>query len=321
MTQLTTYPRGWFVVAFSSEIPPLGREVAAVLRRAARRVPGRGRRGPRARRLLRAHGGGPRRRGRRGRRLDPLPFPRLALLRDGRVRRDPIREEDPAEGAAARLDRARGQRRRPRLARRARREPRLRDPASSPTSARPTGPPWNTFYYAIKTHPREIVENIADRAHFPSVHLTEIDEFEFSVEGHTATQQVKGRARLPAAASTTSPRATTYHGPGYLVMRMIGMMQNYMIVAHTPVDTVNLELRMGVMLKNVAEPGRWTESRRALHGEPEVRLRGRHQRSGRTSSIARSRCSATATGPITQLRRWYRQFYATREERLAEQRA
>ena len=169
-------------------------------------------------------------------------------------------------------------------------------------------------------HPREIVENLADRAHFPSVHQTEIDDFEFSVDGHMATQRVKGRALLPGGGVDRFGSTTTYHGPGLLLMRMGGVMQNYMIVAHTPVDSMSLELRMGVMLKNVAA---------ATEMERLVALYMKNLKAGFEDDIRIWENKlyrdvpvlCDGDGPITQLRRWYRQFYVAREQPLAEQRA
>src|SRR5579863_2230113 len=109
--------------------------------------------------------------------------------------------------------------------------------------------PWSKSRYHIKTHPREIVDNLADKAHFAFVHNTAIDEFEFSVDGHTATQRVKGRAFMASGGVDPFSSTTTYYGPGYLMMRMDGLMQNYMLFAHTPVGENQLDLRMAVMLK------------------------------------------------------------------------
>ena len=171
---------------------------------------------------------------------------------------------------------------------------------------------WNTSHYAIRTHPREIVENLADRAHFPSVHRTDIDEFEFTVAGHTATQRVKGRAQLPGGGVDAFASSTTYHGPGYLLMRMSGLMQNYMLVAHTPVDAGSLELRLGVMLKNVAG-GAEMEKITSIYMtnlkagfEDDIRIW--ENKLYRDVPVL-----CDGDGPITQLRRWYRQFYVAPE--------
>src|SRR5262249_9508497 len=46
--------------------------------------------------------------------------------------------------------------------------------------------PWSEFMYSIKTHPREIIENIADKGLFPAVHRTEIQEFSVTIDRHMA---------------------------------------------------------------------------------------------------------------------------------------
>jgi 3-ketosteroid 9alpha-monooxygenase subunit A len=168
--------------------------------------------------------------------------------------------------------------------------------------------PWTTNFYHIKTHPREIVENIADRAHFPRVHSTEIDEFEFGVSGHMATQRVAGRAMLPDGGVDNFRSSTTYHGPGYLLMRMDGALQNYMIVAHTPIDHGSLDLRMGVMLKIVGDRqktegyvARYMDNLKAGF-EDDIRI-------WENKLYREQPVLCDGDGPISQLRRWYRQFY------------
>jgi 3-ketosteroid 9alpha-monooxygenase subunit A len=169
--------------------------------------------------------------------------------------------------------------------------------------------PWATSFYRIKTHPREIVENLADRAHFPRVHSTSVDEFSFDVAGHTATQVVKGRAHLPGGGVDQFQSSTTYHGPGYLLMRMDGALQNYMLVAHIPVEQNELELRMGVMLKIVGGDKGRTEGYVAKYMENlkagfEDDIRIWENKLYRETPVL-----CDGDGPITQLRRWYRQFY------------
>lgn len=168
--------------------------------------------------------------------------------------------------------------------------------------------PWNTFLYHVKTHPREIVDNLADRAHFPSVHQTEIDEFDFGVEGHRAWQKVKGRSFLASGGVDRFSSLTTYHGPGYLLMRMNGAMQNYMLVAHTPIDEKHLDLRLAVTLKIVGDRAK-TEGIVGLYMsnlksgfEDDLRI-WEHKVYVDPPALC------DGDGPIGRLRRWYRQFY------------
>jgi 3-ketosteroid 9alpha-monooxygenase subunit A len=170
--------------------------------------------------------------------------------------------------------------------------------------------PWSTFKYHVKTHPREIVDNLADRTHFPAVHRTEIDGFDFGVEGHRAWQKVQGRALLPDGGVDNFSSMTTYHGPGYLLMRMDGALQNYMLVAHTPIDEGNLDLRLAVTLKIVGDRkrtegyvGRYLANLKAGF-EDDLHI-WEHK------VYVDPPMLADGDGPVGQLRRWYRQFYAS----------
>jgi 3-ketosteroid 9alpha-monooxygenase subunit A len=172
--------------------------------------------------------------------------------------------------------------------------------------------PWTTKIYRVKTHPREIVENLADRAHFPRVHATEIEDFAFEVNGHTATQRVKGKAILPGGGADNFSSVTTYHGPAYLLMRMSGIFDNYMLVAHTPINNGELDLRLGVSLK-LAGDRKKTEAlvqiyMNNLKSGFEDDLRIWENKLYRETPVL-----CDGDGPITQLRRWYRQFYVAPE--------
>lgn len=177
--------------------------------------------------------------------------------------------------------------------------------------------PWITHTYRVATHPREIVDNLADRAHFPEVHKTEIDEFSFDIEGPRATQKAKGRALLPGGGVDKFSSTTTYHGPGYLLMRMDGALKNYMLIVHTPIDENTLDLRLLVMLKIVGDRAT-TEgyvsqymSNLKLGFEDDMKI-WEHK----VYRDAPMLCEGD--GPIGRLRRWYRQFYETADLAPAE---
>jgi 3-ketosteroid 9alpha-monooxygenase subunit A len=169
--------------------------------------------------------------------------------------------------------------------------------------------PWATSEYFIKTHPREVVENLADKTHFPRVHNTTIDEFGFVEEGHKATQTVKGRAFFEGGEKVDPfGSSTTYHGPGYLLMRMDGLLSNYMLLGHTPVEGNLLHLRMAVTLKIVG-------SKEKTAGYVGAYLK--NLKEGFEDDIKiwenkiyhRTPLIVEGDGPIGKLRRWYHQFY------------
>ncbi len=168
--------------------------------------------------------------------------------------------------------------------------------------------PWVTAIYHVKTHPREIVDNLADKAHFAYVHGTAIDDFSFEVEGRRAVQKAKGRAFLPGGGVDHFSSTTTYHGPAFLLMRMDGALQNYMLVAHTPVDETHLDLRLGVALKIVGNKAKTEGFIKAYmdnlkHGfEDDLKI-------WEAKVYRDTPVLCDGDGPIGRLRRWYRQFY------------
>ena len=182
--------------------------------------------------------------------------------------------------------------------------------------------PWTTAQYRIKTHPREIVENMADKAHFPRVHTTEVDEFDFSVDAHTCTQTTKGRAFFESPEGRkVDPfgSVTTYHGPGYLLMRMSGQLQNYMLIAHTPIDEGTLDLRMAVTIKVV---GGDRERTQGWVGQYVKNLKDGFEDDIKIweNKVFRNKPLLIAEdGPIGSLRRWYKQFYTPPAPPAAQQ--
>jgi 3-ketosteroid 9alpha-monooxygenase subunit A len=177
-----------------------------------------------------------------------------------------------------------------------------------PEHGAPDWLPWARNMYHVKTHPREIIENIADKGHFPTVHKTEIVDFELKVEGHKATQITTGRALLPGGGVDNFTSSSTYHGPGYLLMRMAGALDNYMLVAHTPVDQGSVDLRMGVMLKIVGNRSK-TEGFVA-HYMANIKSGFEDDMKIWENKLYREHpVFCDGDGPIGQARRWYRQFY------------
>lgn len=167
--------------------------------------------------------------------------------------------------------------------------------------------PWSVSRYHIKTHPREIVDNLADKAHFPFVHKTEIEEFSFEVDGHTATQRVKGKAFFEGGVDPFSS-ATTYHGPSYLLMRMDGLLQNYMLVTHTPTEENELDLWLAVRLKIVGSAER-TQGYVAAYLDNLKKGFEDDFRIWENKIYREPALLCDGDGPIGKLRKWYKQFY------------
>jgi 3-ketosteroid 9alpha-monooxygenase subunit A len=173
--------------------------------------------------------------------------------------------------------------------------------------------PWDHKRLLIRTQPKEIVENVADKAHFIPVHGTHISDFENVYEGHLATQLTKGVAYPLGGGEDPFDLDATYHGPAYQLTVMEGVMKSFLFNAHTPIDEHSLHLRFGVSLRvlpkyrdRMAEfSGRYV-SNLTLGFEQDIRIW--------ENKLYRNRPTlCDGDGPIGKLRRWYRQFYAPRE--------
>jgi 3-ketosteroid 9alpha-monooxygenase subunit A len=169
--------------------------------------------------------------------------------------------------------------------------------------------PWSTFSYRVKTHPREIVENVADIQHFVPVHGTHVEEFTNEFDGPRATQLNRGVAYPVGGGEDRYAIRATYHGPGIQISHWDGFLKSVLVNAHTPVDEGSVDLRFAVSLKIVG-------SREKTAGFAQRYVD--NLRDGFLQDVAiwehkvfRERpLFVENDGPIGQLRRWYQQFYA-----------
>lgn len=169
---------------------------------------------------------------------------------------------------------------------------------------------WTDWYPSclegVATHPKEIVENVADKAHFPTVHRTTVEVFENSYDGHCATQHTIGSATPAKGGKDSFDIVATYHGPAFQISDMRGVLHSHLLLAHTPIDAHTLDLRFAVMLERA---GPKTEQFAQLYVD-NLRL-GFHE----DIAIWEHKVYRTSPkicdgdGPIGKLRRWYRQFF------------
>ncbi|HVK73492.1 MAG TPA: Rieske 2Fe-2S domain-containing protein [Kofleriaceae bacterium] len=182
-----------------------------------------------------------------------------------------------------------------------------------PEHGSPEWTPWTLNIMTIRTQPCEIIENVADRGHFPRVHNTNIDEFENEFIDHMAIQRSAGVAYPRGGGSDRFRLTATYYGPAYQVTEMESFLPNKLINAHTPIDEHSLHLRFGVMLKRVGDDTKmaryaqgYTHNLQVGFGEDVAIWENKVWRDRPTLS--------DGDGPIGALRRWYRQFYPAVEE-------
>lgn len=172
----------------------------------------------------------------------------------------------------------------------------------------PAWTPMERAHIEIATHPREVIENVADLAHFMPVHNTLIDDFKVIVDGPRATQHSVGRGRNLKGEPIPVVSVATYHGPAIQFTRLAWAYDMVLINAHIPIEENKLLLRFGVTLKagvGVTLPPQVLEAHVAA------------ARDGYFQDVAiwENKCwrdhpiFADGDGPIGEIRKWYASFY------------
>ncbi|MBZ0231267.1 MAG: aromatic ring-hydroxylating dioxygenase subunit alpha [Deltaproteobacteria bacterium] len=180
--------------------------------------------------------------------------------------------------------------------------------------------PWTRSIMTIKTHPREIIENVADSGHFPAVHGTDLETFENEFIEHVAIQRSTGVAHPIGGGDDRFKLTATYYGPAYQVTEMESFIPNRLINAHTPIDEHTLHLRFGVMLKKVGDEKKMARYAQAYADN--LTLGFQQDVAIWENKVWRDRPTlCDGDGAIGALRRWYRQFYVHQDAHGKEEQA
>lgn len=175
---------------------------------------------------------------------------------------------------------------------------------------------WDADCLRVRTHPREIVENVADKAHFPVVHGTHVDQFDNEYLGHLAIQRTRGVAYPRGGGVDRFQLTATYHGPAFQLTEMEGVLHSRLFIGHTPVNETELDLRFGVSLR--VRGDRVKMEGFARHYIDNLRT-GFHEdlQIWEHKQYRDPPLLAENDGPIGRLRAWYRQFYSASPETAA----
>ena len=185
---------------------------------------------------------------------------------------------------------------------------------------------WSDWVWTTMTiegsNCREIIDNVADMAHFFYVHFAFPTYFKNVFEGHVATQymQSRGRPDLGAGSNYSGENnvlrsEASYFGPSYMINRLWNDFQgttveSVLVNCHYPIDANSFVLQYAVMVKKM--PG--------VDSEMANKIAGKFAKSfkvGFEQDVAiwqnKSRIDnpllCEEDGPVYQLRRWYQQFY------------
>lgn len=209
----------------------------------------------------------------------------------------------------------------------------------------PDIPEWNKTHWGdwrfnrtvIKSHGREIVENIVDAGHFPSVHGGYALQFDNRFTQYSVSQesrikqdlslpmiQPKGidfdinAARREAKAEAEGWGVATYHGPSVMYyyttskspeMSYASWWVNY----HTPINDEEVELTSGVIVASLTDeplPQEFVDS----YPLSAIAAFGSDVEVWETKKYRNDPILCDGDGPITKLRKWYERFYKPRAE-------
>jgi 3-ketosteroid 9alpha-monooxygenase subunit A len=174
---------------------------------------------------------------------------------------------------------------------------------------------------------REVIDNVADMAHFFYIHFAFPTYFKNVFEGHIASQYLRTRSRpdvedsnYAQGSETTLRSEASYYGPSYMIDELWhdyhgSTIQSILINCHYPVTPTSFMLQWGVIVK--LPPG--LPADRAdrvaakfakfigLGFEQDVEI-WRHK------SRIDNPLLCAEDGAVYQLRRWYEQFYTDVED-------
>jgi len=195
---------------------------------------------------------------------------------------------------------------------------------------------WRFKRSRIPTQGKEIIENMADRAHFAFVHGGLPEKFDVSFERHMVTQDavintavthdmiippsapewLKEHMLNPERENGQSKGVARYHGPA--VMYFHAEMQafdfeftTFWLNVHVPVNDHEVDLCSAVIIK--PKPGT-DMPQEFIEMYPEIAHAAFEQdvEIWKDKKYQESPILCDADGPINKLRKWYDQFYQAR---------
>ncbi|HUS23860.1 MAG TPA: Rieske 2Fe-2S domain-containing protein [Candidatus Binatia bacterium] len=175
---------------------------------------------------------------------------------------------------------------------------------------------WSIVKWRIENNCRELIDNIADMAHFGPVHGSDnVVYFANIFDAHKATQIMVGSNSRLGGDKEFLTTIASYFGPAYQITHMFGSMGGYpvesiLLNSHTPVSPNAFELRFGVIVKKF--PGMTQDACDAMVKQY-VDLT--NKAFGEDVAIWHNKVRidnpllCDGDGPVYQNRQWYEQFY------------
>lgn len=174
---------------------------------------------------------------------------------------------------------------------------------------------WEMQAIPIESLGRELVDNMADMAHFGPIHYSSVKSFRNSMEGHRFVQyMVGGHEILTEGEEGLITSVATYEGPAYMTTTMTGMMDGkpmkvHLLVSHIPTDMREFTINFGVMMRKDPEASR-AQNAAMVQQYMDLNIQSFHQ----DVAVWNNKCIidnpllCDGDGPINLVRKWYSQF-------------
>ena len=182
-------------------------------------------------------------------------------------------------------------------------------------------PRWHRFKITIKTHPREVIENVVDKGHLLPIHGYDVDNWLPMWNRHMCGELMWGtHTRLAADVQDDKlyVRNITL-GPAYQYTWQIqdsGQFDSCILTSWCPIDETTLEYWFGVIVR--ADAKQFTPE--MLEAAAESYCKASYDAFMEDVYIWERKLYrplpllCANDGPIAKLRRWYMQFYTDRAE-------
>jgi nitrite reductase/ring-hydroxylating ferredoxin subunit len=174
-------------------------------------------------------------------------------------------------------------------------------------------PGWTAYRrerMRVATCNQEIIENVADRAHFHFVHRTvDVPRTEFDMDGPRLRAKQLTRLRTPRG-DVDGGIESIYHGLGFGTVRFTGICEALMLLSLTPVDADVLDVRFSFTLDSASGASAERGVGKAIIADilqqfvEDIPI-WEHKRYREQPLLC------DGDGPIPRYRTWAAQFYAT----------
>ena len=174
---------------------------------------------------------------------------------------------------------------------------------------------WEMAAIPIESLGRELVDNMADMAHFGPIHYSSVKSFRNTMEGHKFVQyMVGGHEILTEGNDGLITSVAIYEGPAYMTTTMTGLMDGFpmkvhLLVSHIPTDMNQFVINFGVMMKKSPEASE-AQNQAMVEEYMEKNIESFHQ----DVAVWNNKCIidnpllCDGDGPINLVRKWYSQF-------------